>query len=433
MFDYVPVLIFLVAVIAIMFEFVDKSLITLGASGLMIFFGILSPQEAISAVDFDTILLLMGMMLLVNVASKSGIFQWITVRILSLTKGNPLLIFIFFSLLTGVISSFLNNVTTVLLIVPLTIQLLQGMGRDPRIYVFAEVIFTNIGGDLTLIGDASNTIIGGAGNLSFMDFISNMWVPVSFVSAAVLGLMVAFNWKKIKPVSKNLVELFTVNFLIRKIKHEFVKITFHRDFVMKVLLVFLTTLIGFFLTDYLQMPSFVIAFSGAILLSVITHKRVPIHESFSSLEWNTLFFFTGIFILVAGVEKSGFLDLISHAITNSTSDLLYLTIIIVWATGLISSFFDNIPFVTVMVPVILSMQAQLGGGPETQVLWWALSMGACLGGSGTIIGASSTIVGMDLLAKGGYKVSFFDYMKVGMPITLVMMTISSIYLIFRLS
>lgn len=433
MLTFVALGIFAVAFAFIVFEVWDKSLIALFGAMLMVIVGILSPHEAILAIEFETIFLLLAMMILVNIASKSGIFEWLNVRIASLTKGNPIYIFLFFSLLTAVFSAFLDNVTTVILIVPLTIQLVRGMGKDPKPYIFAEIIFSNIGGGLTLIGDPPNIIIGGSTGLSFLDFIVNLWIPILASGIFAMIVFILVYWKKIKPISDSLIELFAANVVIKRIKNKFVKRTLHKDFVIKVIGILALTLVGFLVQHNLHLPNYIIAFTAAIVLAIITAKRINIHEAFASVEWTTLFFFAGLFIMVAGIEKTGVLDALSEFVAGSTTNIFYLSLIVLWVSGLVSMVLDNIPFVTVMIPVIFGIQAQLGGDVDASILWWALSLGACLGGNGTIIGASANVISVDLAKKHGTHISFLEYMKFSLPLTLGILVICSAYLFFRTS
>lgn len=427
MLIYIALGIFALAFLLIAFEVYDKSLIALFGALLMVIFRILTPEEAIMAIEFETILLLLAMMILVNIASKSGIFEWLNVKIAALTRGNPLAIFLLFSFLTAVFSAFLDNVTTVILIVPLTIELLRGMGKDPKPYIFAEIVFSNIGGGLTLIGDPPNIIIGGATGLSFLSFIQNLWIPILVSGIFAMSVFVFKNWSKIKPIDKNLADIFIANVIIRKIRNTFVGKTLHKDFVIKVMLMLLVTIAGFLFEHHIGLPNYVIAFTAAMVLGILTEKRVHIHDALQSVEWTTLFFFAGLFIMVAGVESTGILDLMSNWVANSTSDIFYLALIVLWVSGFTSMVLDNIPFVTVMIPVIFGIQSQLVG-VDTEILWWALSLGACLGGNATLIGASANVVSADLAQKNGVRIGFLEYMKFSFPLTLGILTICSGYL-----
>lgn len=429
MFAYLALGIFVLAFIFIVIEHFDKSLTALLGALLMVIFRILTPEEAIHAIEFETILLLMAMMLLVNIASKSGIFEWLNVKIAAFTKGNPLAIFLFFSLLTAVFSAFLDNVTTVILIVPLTIELVKGMGKDPKPYIFAEIIFSNIGGALTLIGDPPNIIIAGATGFNFVDFIANLWVPILSVIILTLGVFIVSNWKSIKPISDKLIDLTIANVIIRKVKMKFVKKTIHIDFVIKVVLALFITVTGFLMQSYIQLPNYVIAFTAAIILGIVTSKKSSIHDSLKSVEWTTLLFFAGLFVMVAGIEKTGVLEQLSHLVANSTTDIFILALIVLWVSGIVSMVLDNIPFVTVMIPVIAGIQAQFGD-TDVSILWWALSLGACLGGNGTLIGASANVISADLAKKKGVNITFLNYMKFSLPLTLGILVVCSAYLYF---
>lgn len=420
----------MVALGLIVFEVFDKSLVALGGAILMVVIGILTPEEAVRAIEFETILLLLAMMLLVNISSKSGIFSWLNVKIASITKGNPLVIFLLFSLITAVFSAFLDNVTTVILIVPLTIELVKGMGRDPKPYVFAEIIFSNVGGALTLIGDPPNIMIGGATGLNFLQFVQNLWIPITMVAAFTTLVFVSIFWKSLKPIKNDLIELTIASIAIRKIQYEFLKVVLHRDFVVKVLSVLGLTLLGFLFQSQIGLPTYVIAFAAAIVLALLCEKKFDIHESFRSVEWPTLLFFSGLFVMVGGMESTGVLEELSQLLVGSTSNLLFLALIILWASGLISMILDNIPFVAVMIPVIMSMQSQLPG--DTTILWWALSLGACLGGNGTLIGASANVVSADIANKKGVRITFLDFMKFSFPMTFGMLLVCSLYLTVKI-
>lgn len=422
-------LIFGFVFILITTDLFDKALVSIIGALAMIILGILTPEEAISSISVDTIFLLMGMMILVHIASKSGIFEWLNVKIAAITKGNPFAIFLLFSIATNVCSAFLDNVTTILLIVPLTIELVKGMGRDPKPYIFAEIIFANMGGALTLIGDGSNIIIGGAANLSFMQFLQNMYIPIGASVIFTIAVFSIVYWSKLKPISGQLSELLLANVILKKVQYKFVNKVIHKDFVIKVLLILLATIAGFILQREIGLPNYLIAFTGAMLLGFLTSKRVEIKESLEAIEWTTLFFFAGLFVMVAGVEKTGVLQVLSDFVAGSTGSLFQLSLIILWSTGILSMVINNIPFVTVMVPVIFGIQAQFPG-VDTTILWWALSMGACLGGSATVIGASANVVACGCASQKGVNISFMEYLKFSMPLTLGILVICSIYLFF---
>jgi Na+/H+ antiporter NhaD/arsenite permease-like protein len=426
-----PIILFGLAMIAIAFEFLEKSLIALLGAVLLIAMGYLSPEEAIHAVNFETVILLMAMMILVDISRKSGIFSWLNVRLVGLTRGNPLWIFLLFSLITAVFSAFLDNVTTILIVVPITIELFRGLGRDPKNLILIEIFMANLGGSLTLIGDPTNIIIGSAANLTFNQFLVNLIIPVSISIAVVLGIFTFIKWPQLKPINTKLKQIFLSMMLIRKLEYKFLKMQLSRSFVIKAVGVLVLTLLGFVFQTTLGLPVHVIALLGAVVLAILSTKEAHIHEALQSVEWTTLFFFAGLFVMVEGVEKTGILDTITQLVISSTSDLAVILMIILWSTAIVSMVLENVPFVTVMIPIIIGIQAQFAGEPHLDLLWWALSMGACVGGTGTMIGASSNVVGVGLAKKHGVQISFFQYLKFSLPLTLTCLLIGSAYLLGR--
>lgn len=425
--NIITFLIFGISFLLIVLEPFDKSVIALTGGLAMVLFGILTPEQAIEAIEFETILLLLGMMMLVHMASKSGILSWLNVRIATITRGSPLAIFLLFSFVTAIFSAFLDNVTTVILMVPLTIELLRGMGKDPKIYIFSIILFSNVGGALTLIGDPPNILIGGAKGFSFLDFVQNLWIPITMTTIFLITFFLLRFKNKFQSIKGSLIDIQLANLLIEKIKHTFLKKEFDKVFVFKVLSALLLTITGFFLQEALELPAFISAFTGALLLGMICAKQINIHESFSSVEWSTLFFFAGLFIMVAGVENTGILELLSEKVAHSTDNILYLALLVLWVSGIVSMILDNIPFVAVMIPVIMGIQSQLTG-QDTSILWWALSLGACLGGNGTLIGASANVVSANMAKKQGVPITFMEYFKFSFPLTIVMLGICSVYL-----
>lgn len=427
----VPVFIFLAALLLIVFDVLEKSLVALSGAIALLVFGYLKPEEAISSISFETIILLISMMILVDISRKSGLFSWLSVRLVSLTRGNPIFIFILFSLLTLFLSAFLNNVTTILVVVPITIELFRGLGRDPRYLILMEVFMTNLGGALTLIGDPTNIIIGGSAGLSFNEFIINLWLPISIIALISLLFIIVFKWNELKPISSNLKELFLSMILIRKLEYKFSRMHFSRLFILKSVFVLLLTLIAFIFQDQIGLRVDIIAIMGATILALITVKEAHVHESLQAVEWTTLLFFSGLFIMVAGVENTGVLKVISEFIISSTDNFALILLIILWATGIISMVLENIPFVTIMIPVIFDIQSQSIGGDHEQLLWWALSLGACLGGAGTMIGTSANVVAVGLAKKENMNITFLSYLKFGFPMAIMALSVSSAYLVFR--
>lgn len=419
--------IFIVAFLTIVFEIYDKAIVAMAGAILMILFRILTFDEAIDAVDFETIGLLMGMMILVDIASSSGVFSWLNLRIAKITRGRPWMIFSLFIVVTFFFSAFLDNVSTMLIIVPIVMSLTQGLGLNSKFFLISLILFSNIGGALTLIGDPTNIIIGSAAKLSFNDFIQNLIIPISAVAITIITLLGVFKWQLLKPISGNLKQLFVSHLLIQKIEKLFGKTTLKPSFIIKVLAVLGLTLLGFVFQSYLNLPVSVISITGAIVLLLITTKHSTIHEALAKVEWPTLFFFIGLFIMVSGLAHVGLLELIGNEITSFSDNYLHLVLLILWSSAVISMLLDNIPFVTVMVPIIFQVQPSLPVGVDPLMLWWALSLGACLGACGTPVGSSANVVSIGIAKKSGIHLSFIDYLKIGLPMTIVALVICSIY------
>ncbi len=429
---YIAVSVFGACLVGIVFEVFDKAIIALVGALVFILFGIISPEAAVESIDFNTILLLMGMMMLVDITRKSHIFEWLNVRVARFTGGNPLTILILFVVITALLSAFLDNVTTILVVVPITIALTKGMGLNPRMFVISEILFSNIGGALTLVGDPPNIIIGGAAGLSFNQFLFNLAPPIFVISVLVLGFFIVFRWHEIRPIRGHLQKLFLSNLLIRKIQYEFLRVVLKRDFIIKVLSILGLTFLGFLLHGVLHLEPHIVALLGATTLLVFTTKHSSIHEALRGVEWTTLIFFSGLFVMVGGLEHLGILEKISSSLMNATQNYFFMLVLIVWVSGLVSMVIDNIPFVAVMVPVIVDLQSKLAGQEHLDLLWWALALGACLGGNGMLFGASANVVGVDLAKKDGVHISFLEFSKYGLPTALISFVVASVYFYIRL-
>ncbi|MDP3976116.1 MAG: SLC13 family permease [bacterium] len=421
--------IFSVALVTIILEFLDKSLVAMFGAVLMIILGILNFDEAIGAINFETLGLLIGMMIIVDLVNSSGVFSWVNVNIARLTGGRPWLIFFVFVLVTALFSTFLGNVTTVLVIVPIVMTLTKGLGLNSKLFLVALILFAIAGGAMSLIGDPSNIIIGSAAKLSFNDFIGHQIIPVSAVMTVLLLILALSRWEALRPIAGNLRQLFISHLLIQKIEQVFGRQEISRLLVVKVLFVLFLTLLGFIFQDHLNLPISVISLTGALVLLIATTKHASIRETLEKVEWPTLFFFIGLFIMVAGLEKVGLLEVVGHGIIGITDSYLILLLIVLWTAGFVSMVVDNVPFVTIMIPLIFQIQTSLPADTNSQLLWWALSLGACLGGSGSPIGASANVVSIGLAEKAGVSISLREYLKIGFPMTVLMLMVASLYFV----
>ncbi|SEN38379.1 ArsB/NhaD family transporter [Lihuaxuella thermophila] len=424
----IAVIIFLVTYAVIVTEKINRAVIALAGAALMVLLGILDVEEVFKHyIEWNTIVLLIGMMIIVGITNKTGVFQYIAVKSAKAAKGNPIRILIFLALLTAVTSAFLDNVTTVLLLVPITFSITKILGVNPVPYLISQVIASNIGGTATLIGDPPNIMIGAANeHLTFNQFILNLSPVIAVILAVTLFLFYLMFRRQLNVTPQNIHELMELN------EKEYI----HNPALMKKSLVVLfITILGFVLHSALHVEASVIAMAGATLLMLIGLKEEEIEESFQSIEWVSIFFFAGLFTLVGGLQKTGIIERLARQVLDVTGgDISLAAVLILWVSGVASAFIDNIPFVATMIPLIKDMAEGLGlatNSPQINTLWWSLSLGACLGGNGTIIGASANVVVASLAAREGKGFSYMDFLKIGAPLTLVSLIISNIYIYLR--
>ena len=418
---YCAGIIFIIVYAIIISEKVHRTITALLGATIMIIIGIISQEEAINTIDFNTIGLLVGMMLLVGIIRKSGVFEYVAIVSAQKTKGDPIKILMVLAFITALASSLLDNVTTVLLIVPVTCAIAKRLDICPFPYLMIEIFASNIGGTATLIGDPPNIMIGGRTNLGFMDFIVNL-APIIIVILIVTVLLFALIYRKKLVVTEERKQS-VMNLNGRKAIKDPVLLK-------KSMMVLALVLFGFFTHQYLKLEPASIALMGASLLMLITREHGP-EVALLGVEWPTIFFFIGLFTLVGSLEKVGIIEMLAHQIINLTQGNLTITAIsILWLSAIASAFIDNIPFTAAMIPLIKSI-GQMTAGLPLEPLWWSLSLGACLGGNGTLVGASANIVVVGLSARHGVEISFIRFLKYGFPIMILSIIISTIYIYLR--
>jgi Na+/H+ antiporter NhaD/arsenite permease-like protein len=422
---------FSISLLLLIFDWVDKTIVALVGALVLILTGVLDWEGAINSIDFETLALLLGLMLTVILAQHSGIFSWMSTKIAQKSKGNPLMVFILFTALTFFASTILNNATVVLLVIPIAIALANGLGLNSKLLVIILAIFSNIGGTLTLIGDPPNTLIGVKAGLSFNDFLINLSIPVFAMSIVVLLYLVITDWKSLRPNSNDLTKVFSTNLTIKRISYQFANISLDRYTILSTLLIIALTVVSFMIQPILGYSVGLLGMLSGVTLSLILFKKISFLETLKEVEWDSLLFFTALFIQVGALQEVGFLSLIADSIANFGGSYTALLLIILWGIGLASTIINNIPFVALMIPVIFELQETISPTNDLSLLWWALALGACLGGNGTIIGSSSGILAIDIAKKNGLKISFLEFAKVGMPITILTLIVSSIYLVIR--
>ncbi|MFC0299145.1 ArsB/NhaD family transporter [Geobacillus jurassicus] len=419
---------FLITYAIIISEKIHRAVIALLGAALMVIFGIVDIEKAFTHhIEWGTITLLIGMMILVGITSKSGFFQYMAIKAAKLAKGSPVRILVMLSLLTGLLSAFLDNVTTVLLIVPVTFSITRLLQVNPVPYLISEVLLSNIGGTATLIGDPPNIMIGSANkHLDFNAFLFNL-TPIVIVIAIVTVALLAFVYRK---------QLQTDPKLIQKLM-ELRDADYIQDakLMRKSVAVLGLTIVGFILHSVIHVDAAVIAMTGAVALMLIAVPEHEIEDVFHSIEWGTIFFFAGLFVLVGGLVDIGLIKSLAEKTLEVTGgDISTAAYFILWLSGIASATIDNIPFVATMIPLIQDMAVGMGlspDAPQIDVLWWALSLGACLGGNGTLIGASANVIVAGMASREGHGFTYVDFLKIGAPLTLIALLLSHAYLWLR--
>ncbi|HEX6922949.1 MAG TPA: ArsB/NhaD family transporter [Bacillales bacterium] len=415
--------VFLFAYIAIITEKLNRAFVACIGGLFMVLFGIVDVDDMfIRHIDWETIVLLFSMMVIVSITSYNGVFEYIAVLLAQKVRGQPLPLLVAITALTAVGSAFLDNVTTVLLLVPIVLTLTEMLGVASIPYLTSIILFSNIGGTATLIGDPPNIMIGQAvDHLEFNDFLVHL-TPVVIVIYCVVLMVITLYYHRSLHVSeqnrRSLMNLDPASYLKKG------------PVMVKSVTILALTIIGFLLHPLLHIELTTVAMAGALLIVLLTYKQHSLEKTLRSVEWMTLFFFAGLFMLIGGLKESGVIDEISRGILYYTQgDLPTTAIFILWGSGLISGFVDNIPFVAAMIPVILEFQDY--GMANVNPLWWALSLGSCLGGNGTLIGASANVVVAGIASRNNHPIGFFQFLKIGFPIVLLSLAVSTVYLYFR--
>lgn len=414
--------IFLLIYGLIISEKIHRTILAMLGAIVMVAMGIVDQETALHHIDFNTLGLLVGMMMIVGVTAETGLFKYAAVKSAKLAKGKPRRILIALFVITAVASAFLDNVTTVLLMVPVTFSITRQLRINPLPFLMSQIIASNVGGTATLIGDPPNIMIGSAvKELTFMSFISNLTPVIIIIMLAYIPLLLLMFGKQIKSTPELQQSIMNMD--------EKAMITDHK-LLRKCLIVLGITITGFFLHQALHLESATVALAGAFLLLLLTGGEHMLEKAFHSVEWITIFFFIGLFVLVSGLVETGVIaELAAKAIDLTGGDVLMSSMMILWVSAIASAFLDNIPFVATMIPLIQEMGQM--GITNLEPLWWSLALGACLGGNGTLIGASANLIVAGLAGKEGYPITFMKYLKVGFPLMLLSIMISSVYLYLR--
>jgi Na+/H+ antiporter NhaD/arsenite permease-like protein len=426
-------IIFVVCYIFIASEKVDKTITAILGAALMIGTHQIGHDAAVDKIDLNVIFLLIGMMICVNILASTGLFEWIAIVTAQIAKGNGPRLLMLMLFVTAFLSAFLDNVTTIILVAPITILITQLLEIPTTPFLILEAIFSNIGGTGTLVGDPPNIVIGSQTHLTFNDFILHLG-PIALLILVVVGLVVKFRIGKTFNVSEAAkVNLMQAEPHLAIIRPQRLK---------KALPCMALVLIGFFLSHTLHVETGIIALAGGFLMCLVCKEEI--HHALGKLEWNTILFFIGLFMMVGALEENGLFELLGSKVMDLTDgNLLVTALAILWFSALASAFLDNIPLVISFIPILESIipgfaaQAGLVPGSEEAIrtiaepLYWTLALGACLGGNGTIIGASANVVVTQIARRNKYHLSFMDFFKIGFPTLLLSVTLSSGYIYLR--
>lgn len=410
------IVIFGVALALIASERVDRMKVALLGATLVVLTQVIDQEHAIEAVDFNTIGLLVGMMLMVRLTEATGVYTWLAIRAGQWSRGRPLAIVLSLAVTTAVLSAFLDNVTTILLVVPITFLLADALDVNPVPLIMIEVFASNIGGTATLIGDPPNILIAGHTGLSFGAFITNL-APIALLTSGVVigGLYFAFRGQlDVTPESRQRVMELDAS---RSIEDA--------DEARRTVPILIITILLFFLHKQLGLEPATVALAGASVMLLVT--RQPLHKTIGDIEWPTLFFLIGLFVMVGALEETGALREVADGIASVTGgDRVAELLGILWASAIGSGVVDNIPFTAAMIPVV----DQLGGNTEN-AYWWALALGACFGGNLTIIAAAANVAASGMASQAGYPISFWQFFKYGIPVTLASLLLATGYVMVR--
>jgi Na+/H+ antiporter NhaD/arsenite permease-like protein len=414
----VAVILFAAALVAIATERMDRTKVALLGAVLVLLTQTIDQHAAIEAIDWNTLGLLVGMMLVVRVTEPTGVYTWLAIRAGQLSRGRPLAVVVSLAAITAVLSAFLDNLTTVLLMVPITFLLADALDIDPIPLVIIEILVSNIGGTATLIGDPPNIMIAGATDLSFLDFIVNL-APIAAVTFLVVTVGLYFFYRgrlQVAPEARDRVLGLDAAASIEDMAE-----------LKRTVPILIGTVLLFFAHQALHLEPATVALTGATVMLLVTRQKIS--DALAGIEWPTLFFFIGLFVMVGALEETGAIDEVAEGIANVTAgdrsaELLGIT----WASAIGSGLVDNIPFTAAMIPVVEQLA---GGDGGDNAYWWALALGACFGGNTTLVAAAANVAAAGMAARAGQPIAFLVFLRIGAPVTLISMLLATGYIVVR--
>ena len=416
--EIIAIAVFLVVIVLIMTEKVHRTSAALAGAVVLLLTNVLTVDKAVGYIDFNTIGVLVGMMLFVAVIKNSGVFEYIAIRAAKMAKGDPWKIMVAFILITAFLSAFLDNVTTVLLVGPMTITIARMLNINPVPFLITQIFAANIGGTATLIGDPPNIMKGSATGLGFLDFVANTGI-VAVVSIVVIIIIMRFLYK-----TKLVADAEAISAVSHLDENKAIE---DQALLIKSLIMICLVVIGFIFHSQIGIESSTVALSAAAIIMVIGRQNID--YAIGEVEWPTILFFVALFIVVVGLDETGVIGQLANLVLSTTEGHPVVTMmVLLWASALLSSVLDNIPFVATLIPLVIALGE---GGMDVEPLWWAISLGACLGGNGTLIGASANVVLSGVSGKHGYPITFKTYTKIGFPIMIVTIVISTVFLLLK--
>lgn len=416
-------IIFGLSYLFIITEWINKMLAALIGGFAIILTGIVSQEVAFSAIDWNVIFFLIGMMFVISVLKQTGLFMYLAIKIAKIAKGKPLTILILMYVLTTFVSAFLGSVTTVMILVPIALLISSELKISPMPFIITMAIGSNAGGSATMIGDPPNILIGSATDYSFIDFIANLTPPVLIITTASVGLIWLLYHKKMHVSNEDKAKLmsYSEDNLIQDKR------------LLRVSLIILGLMLAAFSVQHLlHLGTATIAMTAGLVLMLLSDRKRVEHILAKDIDWVTIFFFMGLFMIIKSLEETGFIGKIADGIIAATGgEPRKTSIAVLWLSGLFSSVVDNVPLVAAMIPVLEQMGTVITAPKAMDPVWWSLALGTCLGGNGTLIGASANIVAVGIATRNGYRISFKDFTKVGLLFMILSIVISTLYILLR--
>ncbi|GMO26406.1 MAG: ArsB/NhaD family transporter [Termitinemataceae bacterium] len=418
---YTTLAIFLLAYFFIATNKINQIVVALSGAVIFIVLRIIDQESAFMAIDWNTIFLLVSMMIIINIAKTTGVFQYIAIKTAKICKGEPIALLIVLPMITAILSMLLDNVTTIVLLCPIIILIAVELGVSPVPFIICSALASNIGGTATLIGDPPNVLIGSRAGLTFMDFIYN-------AAPDIVIILIVFAFVSVLLFKKQL--SVTPERKARIMRFDESKSLEDKPLLIKCCVILALTVVGFVLHGQLHLEASTIAMIGSTLLLLICGKD-DIDEFFKDVEWGTILFFIGLFIMVQGVVDMGWIKAGTAILMDATKGNMPLTAtLIIWLSGVVGAFVNNIPYVATMIPVVKEIVQNMGG-EGINPLWWALSLGACLGGNGTLVASSAGVISASICTKNGFPIKFMDFTKYGALITVISLAITTGYVLIR--